>query len=491
VSQWAEIRQMFVVDRVPKREIARRFGIDVKTVRRALERERPAQGRSATPRGRRLDPHRGQVETWLRQDPKLSAKRVGRLLRPLAGHVPQRTVREFVALVRAALFPKEAFVHRTHAPGDTMEVDFGVTLAAVGGQLRRLHFFVATLPASNAYFAKVYPVERLECLLDGLGCAFRHFGGVPRRVVLDNTSLAVKRVLRGADREETEAFHGFRGGYPFHADFCAPAKGCEKGSVEGGVAFVRDNVFRPMPEVASLEELDAAILRELSEDEAERSLPDGRTVATARRAEKEHLRPRPAHEPEACRVLSRIADKFGHVRVDHVHYSLPIVHAYRPVTVRLFHDRVEIAVDAERVARHARRFEKGAKVLEARHVLSLLERKHRAVGEATAIRHWRLPAVFLELREELARRTRKPDREWVMILRLLEAHPEEAVEAAVKEAMEKGSPRRETVLALLRRSAEGASPAVEPAAVARPDLAAIEVRAPALGAYDALAEGVR
>ncbi|MGH7162042.1 MAG: Mu transposase domain-containing protein, partial [Planctomycetota bacterium] len=305
------------------------------------------------------------------------------------------------------------------------------------------------------------------------------------------TSLAVKRVLRGTDREETEAFHGFRGGDPFPADFCAPGKGCEKGSVEGGVAFVRDNVFRPMPEVASLEDLDAAILRELVEDEAERHLPDGRTVAGARRAEREHLRPLPAHEPEACRVLSRVADKFGHVRVDHVHDSLPIVHAYRPATVKLFHDRVEIAVGAERVAVHARRFEKGAKVLEARHVLSLLERKPRAVGEATAIRQWSLPPVFLELRQELAGRTRRPDREWVSILRLLEEHPEEAVEAAVKEAIEKGSPRKESVLALLRRSAEGASPAVAPAAVARPDLAAIEVQAPMLGAYDALAEGVR
>jgi hypothetical protein len=32
-------------------------------------------------------------------------------------------------------------------------------------------------------------VERLECLLDGIDAAFVHFGGVPRRVVLDNTSL--------------------------------------------------------------------------------------------------------------------------------------------------------------------------------------------------------------------------------------------------------------------------------------------------------------
>ena len=45
------------------------------------------------------------------------------------------------------------------------------------------------------------------------------------RVVLDNTSLAVKDVLVGRDRVQTEAFEAFRGGYPFRAEFCAPAKG--------------------------------------------------------------------------------------------------------------------------------------------------------------------------------------------------------------------------------------------------------------------------
>ena len=74
-----------------------------------------------------------------------------------------------------------------------------------------------------------YPVERLECLLDGIAEAFAFFGGVAQRCVLDNTSLVVKKVLRGRDREVTEAFAGFRGQYPFHAEFCKPAKGNEKG----------------------------------------------------------------------------------------------------------------------------------------------------------------------------------------------------------------------------------------------------------------------
>ena len=46
----------------------------------------------------------------------------------------------------------------------------------------------------------------------------------------------INRTLR-----QTDAFQAFRGGYPFAAAFCAPAKGWEKGSVEasGQVVTVR------------------------------------------------------------------------------------------------------------------------------------------------------------------------------------------------------------------------------------------------------------
>ena len=67
--------------------------------------------------------------------------------------------------------------------------------------------------------------------------------------------------------------------------------------------------------------------------------------------------------------------------MDHVTYSVPIRHAYRPVWVKLYHDRVAVAVGAEVVAQHARAFCRGTKVLDAFHVLPLLERKHRAVAE--------------------------------------------------------------------------------------------------------------
>ena len=103
VSQWAEIRQMFYADAVTKKEIARRFGLDVKTVRRALERDEPPVCRRSPARSRRLDPWRLRIEAWLQEDRKLTAKRIRTLLLPLAGPVPSRTVRQYVARVWRSL----------------------------------------------------------------------------------------------------------------------------------------------------------------------------------------------------------------------------------------------------------------------------------------------------------------------------------------------------------------------------------------------------
>ena len=233
MSQWAEVRHLHLVERVPKKEIARRLKLDVKTVRRAISRS-TTPVRVSPPRPGTLDPWRERIRQWLREEPRLTAN----------------------------------------------------------------------------------PVERLESLLDGIESAFRYFGGLVDRLVLDNTSLAVKDVLAGRDRVQTEAFEAFRGGYPFRAEFCAPAKGWEKGSVEGGVKYVRNLVFRPRLAVESWTALNAAIITELDADLPTRQLDDGRSVEEALAQERQHLRAMPVHLPATCRVVARVADKFGHVRVD-------------------------------------------------------------------------------------------------------------------------------------------------------------------------------
>jgi len=77
VSQWADMRQVHVVDGVAKKEIARRFALDIKTVRRAVSRAMPPTKRLTPRRVRTLDPWRTQIEQLLRLEPRITAKKVG------------------------------------------------------------------------------------------------------------------------------------------------------------------------------------------------------------------------------------------------------------------------------------------------------------------------------------------------------------------------------------------------------------------------------
>ena len=62
MTQWAEIRHLHLVDGVPKKEIARRLKLDVKTVRRAIGRSTPPV-RVSPPRPQRPGPVAGADHT--------------------------------------------------------------------------------------------------------------------------------------------------------------------------------------------------------------------------------------------------------------------------------------------------------------------------------------------------------------------------------------------------------------------------------------------
>ena len=132
MSQWAEIRQMHVVDGVPKKQIAERLGLDIKTVRRAVS-QATATARRAVSRPRHLDRWRAQIEQWLRQDRRLTAKRIRRLLLPVAGPVAERPVRWYVARLKAAAAPKDVYVHRSPRPGVTCTEPYARWCGRTGG----------------------------------------------------------------------------------------------------------------------------------------------------------------------------------------------------------------------------------------------------------------------------------------------------------------------------------------------------------------------
>jgi transposase len=83
-----------------------------------------------------------------------------------------------------------------------------------------------------------FPRESQEAFFAGHVAAFEELGGVPKVIIYDNLSTAVKRVLTGSRREEQREFVAFRSHHLFESRFCRPGEGHEKGLIENLVGYV-------------------------------------------------------------------------------------------------------------------------------------------------------------------------------------------------------------------------------------------------------------
>ena len=86
-----------------------------------------------------------------------------------------------------------------------------------------------------------------QAFLEAHELGFRYFAGVFGLLRYDNLTSAVKKILRGYRREETERFIAFRSHWKFQAEFCTPGEGHEKGGVEGEAGYSRRNHLVPVP----------------------------------------------------------------------------------------------------------------------------------------------------------------------------------------------------------------------------------------------------
>jgi hypothetical protein len=121
-------------------------------------------------------------------------------------------------------------------------------------------------------------------------------------------------------------------------------------------------------------------------------------------------------------------------------YSVPTCYGHRKVLVRGYVHEVVIACGAEIIARHPRSYEREDFVFDPLHYLALIERKINALDQAAPLVGWNLPEEFATLRRLLeARMGKQGKREFVQVLRLMEAFNIRDVTAAVADAINRGA----------------------------------------------------
>ena len=136
-------------------------------------------------------------------------------------------------------------------------MDWYEACAVLGGERVELRVFAMRSMASGAAYHRAYTHATQQAFLEAHELAFGYFGGVFKLLRYDNLKSAVKKILRGYRREETSRFIAFRSHWRFQSEFCNPARGNEKGGVEGEGGYFRRNHWVPLPQARDLEELNA------------------------------------------------------------------------------------------------------------------------------------------------------------------------------------------------------------------------------------------
>jgi transposase len=212
VEIYGRVRRSVLVEGRSQREVAREFGISRKTIQKMLRYAVPPGYQRLQPVKRpKLGPWLGVIDAILEDDrqrpvkQRHTAKRIFDRLREEHGFGGGYTiVKDYVRT--ATLRGREMFVPLTHAAGEA-QMDFGEALVVVAGVERKAHYLVMDLPHSDDCFVVAFPAETTEAFLEGHVRAFAYFGGVPTRILYDNTKIAVAKILGGQERQRTRA-HG-------------------------------------------------------------------------------------------------------------------------------------------------------------------------------------------------------------------------------------------------------------------------------------------
>ena len=463
------IRRMHLRQKLSIREIARRTGLSRNTVSKHLAAD-TVEPKFATPeRSSKLDPFAEKLAVWLKTNAGKPRKERQTLKKM---HADLVTLGFIGSYNRVAAFARDwradrqreqqttgrgTFVPLAFRPGEAFQFDWSEDFAVVGGERTKLQVAHIKLSHSRAFLLRAYPLQTHEMLFDAHWHAFRVLGGVPERGIYDNMKTAVDRVGRGKAREINIRFLAMANHYVFEPEFCNPAAGWEKGQVEKNVRDSRHQILHGMPNFPDLSALNTwleARCIALWRETAHGTLPG--TIADVWAEEQAALMPLPVAFDGFIEISKRVSPTCL-ISFERNRYSVPASFANRPVSLRVYPDRLVVAAEGQILSEHTRVIERSHKlpaktIYDWRHYLAVVQRKPGALRNGAPFQE--LPRAFRQLQDHMLR---KPggDREMVDILALVLHHDEQAVLTAVELALAEGVPTKTHVLNLLHRLIDG------------------------------------
>jgi transposase len=463
------IRRMHLREKLSVREIARRTGLSRNTVAKHLAAD-TVEPKFATPdRASKLDPFAEKLAGWLKTQAAASRKQRRTLTQMHADLVALGFTGSYG---RVAAFARDwradrqreqqttgrgTFVPLAFGPGEAFQFDWSEDHAVLGRERTKLQVAHMKLAHSRAFVVRAYLLQTHEMLFDAHWHGFRVLGGVPGRGIYDNMRTAVDRIGRGKERQINARFLAMANHYVFEPEFCNPASGWEKGQVEKNVRDSRHRLWQTAPDFPDLAALNAWLeqrCRDLWGETMHGTLPG--TIADVRDREQAALMPLPVAFDGFVELSKRVSPTCL-INFERNRYSVPASLANRPVSLRVYPERLVVVAEGNILCEHQRVIERShhlppRTIYDWHHYLAVLQRKPGALRNGAPFTE--LPNAFRQLQDHMLR---KPggDREMVDILALVLHHDEEVVLTAVELALAEGLATKTHVLNLLHRLVDG------------------------------------
>jgi transposase len=510
------------------RAVEKKYRVGRRTIVKALASAWPGPRKGMMPRGSKLDAFKPVIDEILKTDldaPRKQRHTVTRIYRRLIDEhgmddVSYPVVRAYVAerkpqvWAEAGRGPAEVFLRQSHRPGDEAEVDFGEVVVRLAGQEVRCYLFCLRLSFSGKAVHRVSLSGGQEAFFEGHEHAFRVLGGVPAgKIRYDNLKSAVAQVIGfSRARVETDRWTAFRSHWGLDAFYCQPGiEGAhEKGGVEGQIGWFRRNHLVPVPDVPSIQALNALVDEWDAADEARRVGGRARTVGEFLAIERPLLRPLPEEPFETGRWFTPRVDRFAQVPVRTNRYSVPARLIGRRVRVLLHASDLVIYDGRAEVARHERLPGKSGLRLDLDHYLEALVRKPGALPGSTALEQARAAGKFTPVHDAWWAAARKAHgdaagtRALVEVLLLHRHMGHDHVVAGLAAALQAGALTADAVALEARKAADEAdgqpagdstppaAPAVTSLTARRLDKLPADTRPlPSVAAYDQLLRRTR
>lgn len=473
-----------------QREIARRTGVDRKTIRRharaanspgvATGSEGPSsqippprppgdEGLLAAPApwvqsASRPTPSACEAHrAWIEQQVQLGRNAVSIYQDLVEGHGfshRYNSVKRFVAHLRRR--EPERFDVLEYLPGEEAQVDYGqgALTQSKPGRYKRPYLFVMTLKYSGKSFRKTVWKTDQQVWAQLHEQAFRAFGGCPQYTVLDNLKEGVIR----PDLYEPElnsVYAALLAHYGVVADPCRVRDPNRKGTVENAIQHTQATALKGR-RFDSIEAQNTWLAHWEERWAAPRIHGrKKRQVLEMFREEQPHLKPLPDQGFRYFKQETRTVDDAGLVQVKGSYYAALPAAPHAVVTVRIYEREIEIlGLDGQVLRRHKKTLRKGSFTIEgsdrlfnpSRETARLLARTD-AIGPCTA--------AFA--REIFARMGRPGQRAIYGLANLTRTYPRTDVEAVCELLLQAHCVSYAAVKRALERRLKAASATTGPA----------------------------